>query len=65
MMEEPTADISRLYETGNALYRWDFSTKTGILWHPHTAPGHTCGIDSEGEMQAAAHESSCHYANPD
>ena len=29
MMEEPSADISRLYETGNALYRWATSTKIG------------------------------------
>ena len=34
MMEEPSADISRLYETGNALYRWDNFIKIGTLWHP-------------------------------
>ena len=37
MMEEPSADISRLYETGNALYRWDTSSKIGTLRHPQIA----------------------------
>ena len=37
MMEEPSADISRLYETGNALYRWDTPTKIGTLRYPHVA----------------------------